>query len=143
MKPKTTKQHVSQLELFKTELVDIIAPLHPLVQLAKAINWVGLDKCFGSSYCPVQGRPGIPTRLMVALNYLKYLHDLSDEGVLSGWSSGKIGEGGCRNNNDPREGVKKPSNRFLRVTFGNRGSGTTTHSDDHIYDGGKEYETAL
>jgi IS5 family transposase len=34
---------------------------------------------------PTQGAPGISTRLMVALNYLKYQHDLSDENVVAAW----------------------------------------------------------
>jgi IS5 family transposase len=31
------------------------------------------------------GRPGVSTRLLVSLNYLKYVYDLSDEGVLELW----------------------------------------------------------
>jgi hypothetical protein len=32
------------------------------------------------------GAPGIDTRLMVALHYLKYQHDLSDEEVVARWT---------------------------------------------------------
>jgi transposase, IS5 family len=37
------------------------------------------------TYHPTQGAPGISTRLMVALHYLKYQHDLSDEDVVAAW----------------------------------------------------------
>jgi hypothetical protein len=37
------------------------------------------------TYHDKTGAPGIDTRLMVALHYLKYQHDLSDEAVVAGW----------------------------------------------------------
>jgi len=58
---------------------------HPMVKLADAIDWDRLDEVFGKSYCPDNGRPAISTRLMVALHYLKYTFNLSDEDVLEGW----------------------------------------------------------
>ena len=39
----------------------------------------------GATYHATQGAPGISTRLMVALHYLKYQHDLSDEDVVAHW----------------------------------------------------------
>jgi len=39
----------------------------------------------GGTYHPSQGAPGISTRLMVALHYLKYQLDLSDEDVVAAW----------------------------------------------------------
>lgn len=56
-----------------------------MVKLAQSIDWQGFDERFGVSYSPETGRPGISTRLMVALHYLKYTHDLSDEAVLRQW----------------------------------------------------------
>ena len=44
-----------------------------------------MEELFGETYCPDNGRPGIPTRLMVALHYLKYTFNLSDEDVVEGW----------------------------------------------------------
>jgi IS5 family transposase len=44
-----------------------------------------MDELFGKTYCPDNGRPGVSTRLMVALHYLKYTHNLSDEDVVAGW----------------------------------------------------------
>lgn len=69
----------------KTELARLINAEHPLVKLAQAIDWRSFDEQFGVSYSSGTGRPGISTRLMVALHYLKYTHDLSDEAVLRGW----------------------------------------------------------
>jgi IS5 family transposase len=37
------------------------------------------------TYHDKTGAPGIDTRLMVALHYLKYQHDLSDEVVVASW----------------------------------------------------------
>ena len=58
---------------------------HPLVKLSKAVDWKRLEEVFGETYCPDNGRPAISTRLMVALQYLKYTYDLSDEDVVQGW----------------------------------------------------------
>ena len=58
---------------------------HPLVRLADEIDWRRFDQVFGVTYSEDSGRPAIATRLMVALHYLKYLHDLSDEQVVSAW----------------------------------------------------------
>jgi IS5 family transposase len=49
------------------------------------MNWPALDNTFGNIFCEDNGRPGKATRLMVALHYLEYTHDLSDEAVVSGW----------------------------------------------------------
>jgi IS5 family transposase len=63
----------------------------PLVRLTKTVDWNRLDELFGATYSPDQGRPAISTRLMVSLHYLiKYMHNLSDEDVLSGWVENRI-----------------------------------------------------
>ncbi len=67
------------------ELSRIIDRGHGLVKLAEAVDWHRLDEMFGSTYCPDNGRPGVSTRLMVALHYLKYTHNLSDEDVVACW----------------------------------------------------------
>ncbi|MBW2091743.1 MAG: transposase, partial [Deltaproteobacteria bacterium] len=72
-------------DLFRSQLSSIIDPRHALVKLAKTIEWDRLDEVFGSTYCPDNGRPGVSTRLMVALHYLKYTHNLSDEEVVAAW----------------------------------------------------------
>ena len=87
MKPKRSPQRDRQEDLFRSELSQIIDLRHPLVRLAGTVDWDRLDALFGATYCPDQGRPAISTRLMVSLRYLnlKYMHNLSDEDVLSGW----------------------------------------------------------
>jgi len=59
----------------------LVSHAHPLFQLAEAIDWTRFESEFGSLYAEVVGRPGLPTRLMVGLHYLKYLFDESDESV--------------------------------------------------------------
>lgn len=85
MKPKKPPQKNRQKDLFRVELSRIMDPKHGLVKLASVVDWDRLDDLFGSTYCPDNGRPGISTRLMVALHYLKYNHNLSDEDVVAGW----------------------------------------------------------
>jgi IS5 family transposase len=85
MKPKKTPQKDQQRDLFRAALVNIIDSSHSLVRLSKVVEWDRLDDLFGSTYCPDNGRPGVSTRLMVALHYLKYTHNLSDEDVVATW----------------------------------------------------------
>lgn len=85
MKPKHSPQRSNQHDLFRSALANMINPGHPLVKLSKAVDWKRLDDVFGETYCPDNGRPAISTRLMVALHYLKYTYDLSDEDVVQGW----------------------------------------------------------
>jgi IS5 family transposase len=49
------------------------------------IDWASFELALGATYYPPQGAPGISTRLMVALHYLKCQHDLSDENVVAHW----------------------------------------------------------
>ena len=84
MRPKSQPKH-PQRELFQSELEQIIDLRHPLVQLGQCINWTTFEEALGAAYHPTQGAPGVPARLMVALHYLKYQHDLSDELVLAHW----------------------------------------------------------
>lgn len=85
MKPPETNQNDPQNDLFRSELQQIIDLRHPMVRLSESINWSRFEEQFGKTYCEDNGRPGISTRLMVTLNYLKYMHDLSDEDVVFGW----------------------------------------------------------
>jgi hypothetical protein len=48
----------------------------------KSGRWDGLGS---QTWHPELGSPGVSTRLMVSLHYLKYVNDLSDEGVLELW----------------------------------------------------------
>jgi IS5 family transposase len=85
MKPKKSSQNDRQRDLFRSQLSSIINSNHGLVKLAKVVEWGRLDELFGSTYCPDNGRPGVSTRLMVALHYLKYTYNLSDEDVVATW----------------------------------------------------------
>ena len=84
MRPKGEPKH-PQRELFQSELEQIIDMHHPLVRLGVCMDWASFEEAMGATYHPTQGAPGISTRLMVALHYLKYQHDLSDEDVLAHW----------------------------------------------------------
>ena len=83
MKPK--EQTRSGQHLFETTLEDLCNPNQPLVVLAKQIDWKSFDTCYESLYCENIGAPAIPTRLMVGLQYLKYIHNLSDEETVARW----------------------------------------------------------
>jgi transposase, IS5 family len=79
------EQDQPQRELFQIDLEQLIDQNHPLVRLGLYINWTSFEQTLGDTYDPIQGAPGISTRLMVALHYLKYQHDLSDEDVVAAW----------------------------------------------------------
>lgn len=86
MKPRPSQQdkEVKTAETIKQALNGLVNPKHPLVILSHEIQWQAFDEAFGVHYSD-QGRPGVSTRLMVALHYLKYQHDLSDEAVVDQW----------------------------------------------------------
>ena len=88
MKPKITTTTPMQLELERhgAILAKIINQRHALVTLADRIEWKRFEELFSVTFDPGNGRPGLPTRLMVGLQYLKYAYDLSDEDVLMGWT---------------------------------------------------------
>ena len=79
MKPKKTDV---QGRIFETPLNEIINMEHPLVILASRMDWASLEEVFGKLYVPHHGRPGLPTRLMVGLHYLKYAFNHSDESAV-------------------------------------------------------------
>jgi hypothetical protein len=60
----------------RTRLVDLVHPSHPLISLAREMNWPEFDLQFGCYYSDDQGRPALPTRLLAGLHYLKYAHKL-------------------------------------------------------------------
>lgn len=74
----------TQYELYKKELKAIINLEHTLVKISDSLDWKFFEKEFEETYSE-KGRPGIATRIMVGLHYLKYAYDLSDEAVLEGW----------------------------------------------------------
>lgn len=83
MPPK--KPGLSESELFRMLLVNMIDMSHALVKLAGAIDWPRFDTAWGKFYHEKKGRPGLPTRLMAGLHLLKHMEGLSDEEVCARW----------------------------------------------------------
>jgi transposase, IS5 family len=77
--------HDSDIDLFRQELVNLIDMRHELAVLAGKIDWTALEERFGGLYAAGVGRPGHPIRLMVGLQLLKYLRDVSDEQIVATW----------------------------------------------------------
>lgn len=85
MKPKPSPCLDPQGDLFRVELQSIVDPRHAMVKLAGRVNWAALEEQLGALYCEDNGAPGKSTRLMVALHYLKYTYDLSDDQTVAHW----------------------------------------------------------
>ena len=56
MRPKERRE-TGQTDLFRARLEQIINPAHPLVRLARAIDWRFLEERFGAVYEDGPGRP--------------------------------------------------------------------------------------
>ena len=86
MKPKKSPQdQPTAFQLFQSLLENQINLDHPLCHLADAIQWSRFDEAYAPFYCDTNGAPGLPTRLMVGLHYLKYTFNLSDEELVMRW----------------------------------------------------------
>ena len=82
MKPKSPERELkTQGDLFRSRLEQILNRAHPLFVLSKEIDWAVFEEQFGGLYSE-NGRPGVPTRVMVGLHYLKHMFDESDESVV-------------------------------------------------------------
>ncbi len=84
MKPRERRQTGEQ-DLFRSRLDQIIDLRHPLVKLAREVDWTFLERTFGEAYTDGPGQPPLPTRLMAGLIILKYTHNLSDEVLCERW----------------------------------------------------------
>ena len=73
------KRELSQEELFKSRMDQMLDPKHPLVRLANTIDWEYFEKEFGKFYVENVGRPGKEIRILVGLHYLKNAYDESEE----------------------------------------------------------------
>ncbi|WP_329905467.1 IS5 family transposase [Porphyromonas pogonae] len=69
-----------------SSLDDLLNQQHPLYKLSHKIDWKRFEEAFSSLYCPDNGRPGKPIRLMCGLLILKHLRNISDESVVEQWS---------------------------------------------------------
>ena len=69
MKPK---KPIPQRELLGALLSEMLNPEHPLSILAEKIDWQQFELAIDACYAQELGRPGVNTRLMVGLMYLKH-----------------------------------------------------------------------
>src|SRR6202171_5685937 len=74
-----------QDDLFQPPLDKIINLRHPLVRLARGVDWDFLAGRFGSVCRVGPGQPPLPTRLVAGLLVLKHMHNLSDEALCERW----------------------------------------------------------
>lgn len=79
------KSRPPQCELFGARLSELLNPEHPLYVLAERMDWPQFDVAIDACYAEELGRPGVNTRLMVGLLYLKHAFDESDESVVARW----------------------------------------------------------
>jgi transposase, IS5 family len=79
------KARAPQCELFGARLSELLNPEHPLYMLAERIEWPAFEAAIDACYAEELGRPGVNTRLMVGLLYLKHAYDESDESVVARW----------------------------------------------------------
>jgi IS5 family transposase len=84
MKPRERRE-TNEQDLFRSRLDQIIDLRHPLVKLAREVDWSFLERTFGEGYTDGPGQPPLPTRLMAGLIILKYTHSLSDEALCERW----------------------------------------------------------
>jgi IS5 family transposase len=82
MKPK---KQPPQRELFGAHFSEMLNPEHPLYVLADRIDWQQFDLAIDACYADELGRPGVNTRLMVGLMYLKHSFNESDESLVARW----------------------------------------------------------
>lgn len=67
------------------KLVELLDHNHILFRLSDKINWSYLEQYIGNTYAEGPGRPETSVRLIVALHYLKYLENKSDEEIVKGF----------------------------------------------------------
>lgn len=77
--------NIFQMSFYST-FEEQLSRRHPLYILANCINWQQFDEAFKDLYCPDNGRPAKPIRLMVSLLILKHIRNLSDESVVEQWA---------------------------------------------------------
>jgi IS5 family transposase len=80
----TVKQRTPEDDLFRQRLENILDTRHALCRLAEQMPWAQCTDRFGALYAE-RGRPGLPLRLLVGLQYLKHVYAMSDEEVVAQW----------------------------------------------------------
>jgi len=79
---KTT--HTDQLDIFRSQLKQLLAPSHELVQLAEEVDWPWIEESLKDYYSEV-GRPSVPIRCIVGMLLLKHMFNESDESLVERW----------------------------------------------------------
>ena len=79
------ERHTPQDDLFRSELVNLIDPRHPLVKLADRIDWSVFEREWSELFASPTGRSAAPPRLIAGLIYLQHAYNLSDEAVVERW----------------------------------------------------------
>jgi len=82
MYPKSDR--IKNYEILGVLLTSFVNKNHELFQLAEKIDWEFLSNKFKPSYKD-RGRAGVSIRLLLGLNILKYMYNLSDEEVCAMW----------------------------------------------------------
>lgn len=66
----------------RTVYASVVPPEHVLRKILEAIPWDSFQASLASYYTPDRGRPGEPPLMMLKLETLRWLHNLSDVGVM-------------------------------------------------------------
>src|SRR5262249_16812937 len=74
-----------QDDLFQPSLETIINLRHPLVRLAREVDWDFVGRGFGWVWGGGPEQPPLSTRLVAGLFILKHMHNLSDEELCDRW----------------------------------------------------------
>jgi hypothetical protein len=84
------KKVISEAELFRSRLDQMLDMDHALVRLSQQIHWAAFEERFGTLYVDKVGRPGLSIRLLVRLTYLSRMYDLGDEVMVAIWYDGEM-----------------------------------------------------
>jgi len=83
MKPdRTTKSY--NLNFWDKAIEGFANMKHNLIDLGSLIDWEKIEKSLEGHYC-TYGRKAIRTRLLVGLQFLRWMYNLSDEAVCERW----------------------------------------------------------
>lgn len=83
MIPKPKSRHKNSLF---SSFEDMLNQKYPLFILANKVDWNIFEEAFLPLYCPDNGRPAKPIRLMVGLLMLKHILNVSNDSVVEQWS---------------------------------------------------------
>src|SRR5262249_56538926 len=78
---------VRKYEFFKPYWESNINLRHPVVGLARGVDWDFVGRRFGSVCSVAPGQPPLSTRLVAGLFILKHMHNLSDEELCDRWET--------------------------------------------------------